>query len=173
MYKSCRTILTVFLFGVRGFASGLFQAIYLYTPEVCMSVVLSANVMTHIIHSIPQVYPTSVRAFGMSLCSSFSRIGGMLSPYIAQVWCCNDEDSKGKVFCKSFTDFHKLQKFLHQFQHILAICSCQLFLHDKNVKASPSCDQTPFLVQGIILAVLAGNPLCYKEHTQKTKPFLQ
>ena len=27
-------ILTVFLFGVRGFASGFFQAIYLYTPEV-------------------------------------------------------------------------------------------------------------------------------------------
>ena len=30
-----RTVLTVFLFGVRGFATGFFQAIYLYTPEVC------------------------------------------------------------------------------------------------------------------------------------------
>ena len=29
-----RTVLTVFLFGVRGFATGFFQAIYLYTPEV-------------------------------------------------------------------------------------------------------------------------------------------
>ena len=31
------------------------------------------------------VYPTSVRGFGMSLCSSFNRIGAMLAPYIAQV----------------------------------------------------------------------------------------
>ena len=31
-----RTLLTVFLFGVRGFATGFFQAIYLYTPEVRM-----------------------------------------------------------------------------------------------------------------------------------------
>ena len=31
-----RTVLTVFLFGVRGFATGFFQAIYLYTPEVRM-----------------------------------------------------------------------------------------------------------------------------------------
>ena len=29
-----RTLLTVFLFGIRGFATGFFQAIYLYTPEV-------------------------------------------------------------------------------------------------------------------------------------------
>ena len=29
-----RTILTVFLFGVRGFATGFFQAISLYAPEV-------------------------------------------------------------------------------------------------------------------------------------------
>ena len=30
-----RTILTVFLFGVRGFATGFYQVIGLYTPEVC------------------------------------------------------------------------------------------------------------------------------------------
>jgi len=29
-----RTVLTVFLFGVRGFATGFFQTIGLYTPEV-------------------------------------------------------------------------------------------------------------------------------------------
>ncbi|XP_065892911.1 putative transporter svop-1 [Dysidea avara] len=58
-----KVVLTVFLFGVRGFATGFFQAIYLYTPEV---------------------YPTAVRAFGMSLCASISRVGGMITPYIAQ-----------------------------------------------------------------------------------------
>ena len=31
---SYRTTLTVFLFGVYGFATGLFQALSLYTPEV-------------------------------------------------------------------------------------------------------------------------------------------
>ena len=29
-----RTALTIFLFGVRGFATSFFQVIYLYTPEV-------------------------------------------------------------------------------------------------------------------------------------------
>jgi len=29
-----RAVLTVFLFGVRAFATSFFQAIYLYTPEV-------------------------------------------------------------------------------------------------------------------------------------------
>ncbi|XP_065920567.1 putative transporter svop-1 [Dysidea avara] len=58
-----QTALTLFLFGVRGFGSGFFQAIYLYTPEV---------------------YPTAVRAIGMALCSCVSRIGSMIAPYIAQ-----------------------------------------------------------------------------------------
>ena len=29
-----RTVLTVFLFGIRGFATGFFQVIGLYVPEV-------------------------------------------------------------------------------------------------------------------------------------------
>jgi len=32
-----------------------------------------------------QVYPTTIRAFGLSLCSAMSRIGGMTAPFIAQV----------------------------------------------------------------------------------------
>ncbi|XP_065892909.1 putative transporter svop-1 [Dysidea avara] len=60
---SNKTVLTVFLFGVRGFATSFFQAIYLYTPEV---------------------YPTAVRAFGMSLCAGISRFGAMLTPFISQ-----------------------------------------------------------------------------------------
>ncbi|XP_065920283.1 putative transporter svop-1 isoform X2 [Dysidea avara] len=58
-----QNILTVFLFGVRGFATAFFHAVYLYTPEV---------------------YPTAVRGFGMSLCASISRVGAMIAPYIAQ-----------------------------------------------------------------------------------------
>ena len=32
-----------------------------------------------------QVYPTAVRSLGMGFCTSFSRIGGMIAPFIAQV----------------------------------------------------------------------------------------
>ena len=81
-----RTVLTVFLFGVRGFATGFFQAIYLYTPEVRMLLTVLLRICE--VNNCPcivQVYPTSVRGFGMSLCSSFSCIGAMLAPYIAQV----------------------------------------------------------------------------------------
>ena len=71
----------MFLFGVRGFGTGFFQAIYLYTPEV--SEVFNMETSCDSYH--PQVYPTAVRAFGMSLCSSVSRVGAMIAPYIAQV----------------------------------------------------------------------------------------
>ena len=40
LFVNHRTILTVFLFGVRGFATGFFQGIYVYTPEVSRSVVI-------------------------------------------------------------------------------------------------------------------------------------
>lgn len=56
--------LTAFLFAIRGFATGLFQAIYVYTPEV---------------------YPTEARAFALGMFSSVSRIGGMVTPFVAQV----------------------------------------------------------------------------------------
>ena len=59
-----RIVLTVFLFMIRAFASGVFQAIYVYTPEV---------------------YPTSVRAFALGSCSAFARVGAIATPYIAQV----------------------------------------------------------------------------------------
>ena len=74
-----RNVLTVFLFGVRGFATGFFHAVYLYTPEVReMFKVLLCD-------GYSQVYPTAVRGFGMSLCASISRVGAMIAPYIAQV----------------------------------------------------------------------------------------
>ena len=41
------------------------------------------NALLYVHHS--QVYPTAIRAFGVSLCSSAGRIGGMIAPFIAQV----------------------------------------------------------------------------------------
>eukprot|EP00118_Oscarella_pearsei_P013668 m.111032 g.111032 ORF g.111032 m.111032 type:complete len:52 (+) comp37417_c0_seq11:1832-1987(+) len=32
-----------------------------------------------------QVYPTPMRAIGLGMCSSMSRIGAMVTPFIAQV----------------------------------------------------------------------------------------
>ncbi|CAG7731972.1 unnamed protein product [Allacma fusca] len=59
-----RVTITVILFMARGIVSGVFQAAYVYTPEV---------------------YPTSMRAIGIGTCSSLARIGAMVTPYVAQV----------------------------------------------------------------------------------------
>lgn len=48
----------------RGIISGLFQAAYVYTPEV---------------------YPTSLRSVGIGGCSALARLGAMATPYVAQV----------------------------------------------------------------------------------------
>ncbi|CAH3108089.1 unnamed protein product [Pocillopora meandrina] len=61
---SGRTLMTVFIFGVRGFISGAFQGFYVYTPEV---------------------YPTVVRALALGCCSAMARIGAMVTPFISQV----------------------------------------------------------------------------------------
>uniref|UniRef100_A0A3P8UXQ3 SVOP-like n=1 Tax=Cynoglossus semilaevis TaxID=244447 RepID=A0A3P8UXQ3_CYNSE len=55
---------TVLLFLVRASVSMNFNAVYIYTAEV---------------------YPTVARSLGMGFCTSFSRIGGMIAPFIAQV----------------------------------------------------------------------------------------
>ncbi|XP_049329213.1 putative transporter SVOPL [Astyanax mexicanus] len=55
---------TVLLFLLRSLVSMNFNVVYIYTAEV---------------------YPTSVRSLGMGFCTSFSRIGGMIAPFIAQV----------------------------------------------------------------------------------------
>lgn len=52
------------LFVARGIIAGVFQAAYVYTPEV---------------------YPTPLRAVGVGSCSAMARLGAMVTPYVAQV----------------------------------------------------------------------------------------
>lgn len=59
-----RTVLTVILFVSRGVISGVFQAAYVYTPEV---------------------YPTHLRSIGVGVCSTMARLGAMVTPFVAQV----------------------------------------------------------------------------------------
>eukprot|EP00057_Strongylocentrotus_purpuratus_P010986 XP_011665460.1 PREDICTED: synaptic vesicle 2-related protein [Strongylocentrotus purpuratus] len=53
-----------FIFIVRAMIGGTFQTLYVYTPEV---------------------YPTHVRALSLGVCVSASRIGAILTPFVAQV----------------------------------------------------------------------------------------
>lgn len=59
-----RTVLTIILFISRGVISGVFQAAYVYTPEV---------------------YPTHLRSVGVGVCSTMARFGAMVTPFVAQV----------------------------------------------------------------------------------------
>lgn len=65
--RACRLsrfVLTVGLFLARGLIAGVFQAAYVYTPEL---------------------YPTYLRSTGVSACSAMARLGAMLTPYVAQI----------------------------------------------------------------------------------------
>ncbi|XP_070710109.1 putative transporter SVOPL [Pempheris klunzingeri] len=66
MLNICTTMFgfTVLLFLLRALVSMNFNVVYIYTAEV---------------------YPTVARSLGMGFCTSFSRIGGMIAPFIAQV----------------------------------------------------------------------------------------
>ena len=57
-------LLTFFLFLIRAFTTGVFQTMYVYTPEV---------------------YPTKVRGVGIGFLYSIARVGAILTPYVAQV----------------------------------------------------------------------------------------
>ncbi|KAK3606569.1 hypothetical protein CHS0354_041539 [Potamilus streckersoni] len=57
-------VLTLFIFMVRGFSSGMFNFVYLYTSEV---------------------YPTTIRTLGLGVSSAFARVGAMITPFLAQV----------------------------------------------------------------------------------------
>lgn len=86
---------TVLLFLLRSVVSMNFNVVYIYTAEVrptySMNTPLTLNGRVHhTIKIVPigvcvQVYPTAVRSIGMGFCTSFSRVGGMIAPFIAQV----------------------------------------------------------------------------------------
>lgn len=59
-----RVMLTIFIFCVRGFASAIFNTIYIYTAEV---------------------YPTAVRSLGLGTSSAMARFGAMVTPFVSQV----------------------------------------------------------------------------------------
>ena len=58
----------LFLFFIRACASGVIQAVYVYTPEV---------------------YPTKMRAFALGFHTAAARLGAITTPYIAQVTQCH------------------------------------------------------------------------------------
>ncbi|XP_017124667.1 synaptic vesicle 2-related protein [Drosophila gunungcola] len=64
MSVTSRFSTSVTLFIARGTISGIFQAIYVYTPEI---------------------YPAALRSVGVSGCSVLARLGAMLTPFVAQV----------------------------------------------------------------------------------------
>ena len=65
--KSCllsKFFLTLGLFLTRGLIAGVFQAAYVYTPEM---------------------YPNYLRDTGVSTCTSMARFGAMITPYVALI----------------------------------------------------------------------------------------
>ncbi|XP_052282117.1 putative transporter SVOPL [Dreissena polymorpha] len=58
------TVLTGFIFLVRGCSAGMFNFIYIYTSAV---------------------YPTTIRTLGIGAASSWARVGAVVTPFLAQV----------------------------------------------------------------------------------------
>ena len=85
------TVLTIFLFITRAFTSGVFQVMYVYTPEV---------------------YPTKSRALGIGICSSAARVGGMATPIIAQVLFDVNDYATLSLYAGSCVVFAVLAMFL-------------------------------------------------------------
>jgi hypothetical protein len=93
---------TIVLFAARGVVSGVFQAAYVYTPEVkndsgirkSVQKVLCRLIFDSI--TLLKVYPTSMRSIGIGTCSSMARIGAMVTPYVAQVFL-KDYETKANL----------------------------------------------------------------------------
>lgn len=75
------------MFFARGIIAGVFQAIYVYTPEVKFVILCDeqVNFSFYCLYSLLQVYPTPLRSIGLGTCSAMARLGAMVTPYIAQV----------------------------------------------------------------------------------------
>ncbi|XP_004522741.1 synaptic vesicle 2-related protein isoform X3 [Ceratitis capitata] len=87
IFSGCVSLLTVtksriyttsVLFIARGVISGLFQAAYIYTPEI---------------------YPNNLRSLGVGGCSTIARIGAMATPFVSQVLL--QSSSSGALFVYS------------------------------------------------------------------------
>jgi MFS family permease len=63
---------------------------------ICRISILAACGITWV--ATPELYPTSMRAVGHSLCTAFSRIGAIISPYVIQNQLMS-EQSIGVVLC--------------------------------------------------------------------------
>ena len=99
-----RALTAFFLFVIRAFASGVFQAVYVYTPEV---------------------YPTKIRGLALGLCTSSARIGAILTPYAAQVCYIVHIDLVISVIMLLLWDFHTILSTPY-FVLCSSICICIL-----------------------------------------------
>ncbi|XP_077459695.1 synaptic vesicle 2-related protein-like isoform X2 [Stigmatopora argus] len=80
-----RVSLTVFIFIARAFISGGFQVVFVYTPEVDSLYLTVLHFQYKMAALILQVFPTETRAFAVGTCSAMSRVGALLTPFVAQV----------------------------------------------------------------------------------------
>ncbi|XP_076614565.1 synaptic vesicle 2-related protein [Chaetodon auriga] len=73
-----RLALTIFIFIARAFISGGFQVAFLYTPEV---------------------FPTENRALAVGTCSAISRVGSLITPFVAQVMLRKSVNLTLSMYC--------------------------------------------------------------------------
>lgn len=73
-----RFILTVGLFLSRGLIAGVFQAAYVYTPEM---------------------YPNYLRDRGVSTCTGMARLGAMITPYVAIIFLQSSSLFAMSLYC--------------------------------------------------------------------------
>ena len=98
-----RAVTTMFLFLIRGLATGAFQAAYAYTPEV---------------------YPTNVRAIGMGVNVAAARLGAIVTPYVAQVRdMITTACAHMHMQPPAYTHTHTHTPHLHTHTHTPAYCS--------------------------------------------------
>lgn len=138
LFWSCRFGFTVLLFLLRSLVSMNFNVVYIYTAEVRSQ---SAGFNGHFLRTgsevtgvlVSQVYPTVARSLGMGFCTSFSRIGGMIAPFIAQVrW----------LSCLMISFFRFLV------QSIIALCVLQVLMSQSVILAL-----CPFAVACVLCAL--------------------